>query len=222
MAKYYVVWRGIQPGIYTTWAECEAQVKGVQAAAYKSFKTLADAEAAFRSHPDDYIQRGAKNSTAVDKGVQTAVGKGGAVVMPAERVLEIIEHEAIAVDAACSKNPGPMEYRGVYLKTGQEIFHFGPVQGTNNIGEFLAIVHALAYLDKLGRKMTIYTDSVNALSWVRNKHCKTTLARTPKTEQLFRMIARAEAWLKSHRVSCPLLKWNTKEWGEIPADFGRK
>lgn len=222
MAKYYVVWRGIQPGIYTTWAECEAQVRGVQAAAYKSFKTLADAEAAFRSHPDDYIQCGAKNSTAVDKGVQTAIGKGGAVVMPAERVLEIIEHEAIAVDAACSKNPGPMEYRGVYLKTGQEIFHFGPVQGTNNIGEFLAIVHALAYLDKLGRKMTIYTDSVNALSWVRNKHCKTTLARTPKTEQLFRMIARAEAWLKSHRVSCPLLKWNTKEWGEIPADFGRK
>ena len=47
---------------------------------------------------------------------------------------------AWAVDAACSGNPGPMEYRGIDLATGAEIFHFGPVHGTNNIGEFLAIV----------------------------------------------------------------------------------
>lgn len=222
MVKYYVVWRGLEPGIYTTWAECEAQVRGVQAAAYKSFKTLAKAEAAFQSDPADYIQRSTTKAVRTEKGAKTDLGKGGVVVMPSGEVLEIIEHEALAVDAACSKNPGPMEYRGVYLKTGQEVFHFGPVEGTNNIGEFLAIVHALAYLDKLGRKMTIYTDSVNALSWVRRKQCKTTLARTPKTEQLFQMIARAEAWLKAHRVNCPILKWNTKEWGEIPADFGRK
>ena len=129
---------------------------------------------------------------------------------------------ALAVDAACSGNPGPMEYRGVYLGDGKEIFHFGPVHGTNNIGEFLAIVHALALLDKQGLKMTIYSDSRTAISWVRKKCCKTQLERTEHTEQLFQLIERAEAWLKAHRVTNPIVKWETDQWGEIPADFGRK
>ena len=115
-----------------------------------------------------------------------------------------------------------MEYRGVYLRTGKEIFHFGPIEGTNNIGEFLAIVHALAILEQKGLKMTIYSDSRNAINWVRRKQCKTTLARNARTEEVYAMIARAEAWLKAHRVTCPILKWETQEWGEIPADFGRK
>ena len=109
----------------------------------------------------------------------------------------------VAVDAACSGNPGPMEYRGVYLLTGQEIFHFGPVHGTNNIGEFLAIVHALALM--------------------KQKKCKTKLERTAKTEELFQMIERAENWLKTHTYAdIPILKWETEQWGEVPADFGRK
>lgn len=129
---------------------------------------------------------------------------------------------ALAVDAACSGNPGPMEYRGVYLGDGKEIFHFGPVHGTNNIGEFLAIVHALALLDKQGLKMPIYSDSRTAISWVRKKCCKTQLERTTETEQLFQLIERAETWLKNHRVTIPIIKWETDQWGEIPADFGRK
>ena len=84
-----------------------------------------------------------------------------------------VKANAWAVDAACSGNPGPMEYRGVYLLTGQEIFHFGPVYGTNNIGEFLAIVHALALMKQKGLQMTIYSDSRNALGWVNQKKCKT-------------------------------------------------
>ena len=129
----------------------------------------------------------------------------------------------VAVDAACSGNPGPMEYRGVYLLTGQQIFHFGPVYGTNNIGEFLAIVHALALMKQKGIRMTIYSDSRNALAWVKQKKCKTKLERTPKTEEVFQMIERAETWLKTHTYAdIPLLKWETEEWGEVPADFGRK
>ena len=133
-----------------------------------------------------------------------------------------MERYALAVDAACSGNPGPMEYRGVYLGDGKEIFHFGPVHGTNNIGEFLAIVHALAMLDKQDLKMTIYSDSRTAISWVRKKCCKTQLERTEETEQLFQLIERAESWLKAHRVTIPIMKWETEQWGEVPADFGRK
>lgn len=133
-----------------------------------------------------------------------------------------VESNAIAVDAACSGNPGPMEYRGVYLRTGQEIFHFGPVQGTNNIGEFLAIVHALALLKKKGLSMTIYSDSMTAHTWVKKCKCKTTLVRNEKTEPLYQLIARAEAWLRNNTYSNAILKWQTEKWGEVPADFGRK
>lgn len=130
---------------------------------------------------------------------------------------------AWAVDAACSGNPGPMEYRGIDLATGAEIFHFGPVHGTNNVGEFLAIVHALALLWKQGdTQKTIYSDSYNAILWVKKKQCKTKLKRTPQTEQLYQIISRAEQWLKTHAYRNPIVKWETAEWGEIPADFGRK
>lgn len=133
-----------------------------------------------------------------------------------------VEANAIAVDAACSGNPGPMEYRGVYLRTGQEIFHFGPVAGTNNIGEFLAIVHALALLQQKGISMTIYSDSMTAQTWVKKRKCKTTLVRNAQTEQLHQLIERAERWLRNNTYSCPIQKWQTDKWGEVPADFGRK
>ena len=130
---------------------------------------------------------------------------------------------AWAVDAACSGNPGPMEYQCIDLQTGAQVFHFGPVHGTNNSGEFLAIVHALALMDKQGIKdKTIYSDSHNAILWVQKGKCKTTLKRTPQTEQLYHILARAEYWLRTHPVTTPILKWETKKWGEVPADFGRK
>ena len=134
-----------------------------------------------------------------------------------------VSAQAWAVDAACSGNPGPMEYRCVDLATGAEVFHFGPVHGTNNIGEFLAIVHALALMERDGIKgKIIYTDSRNAMLWVKKKQCKTKLARTPRTEQLYQIIARAENWLRTHQINTPILKWETQKWGEVPADFGRK
>lgn len=140
---------------------------------------------------------------------------------------------ALAVDAACSGNPGPMEYRGVllfrdplapsgysYLK---DVFHYGPIHGTNNIGEFLAIVHALALLKQRDITMTIFSDSMTAQTWVRNCKAKTTLARTPQTEVLHGLVARAEKWLNTHQpLEAPIVKWDTDTLGEIPADFGRK
>ena len=136
---------------------------------------------------------------------------------------EAVRADAFAVDAACSGNPGPMEYQGIDLATGARVFHFGPVKGTNNIGEFLAIVHALALCWQKGwHNKTIYSDSYNAILWVSKGKCKTTLERTPETEQLFQIIARAENWLRTHQYRNPIIKWETSKWGEVPADFGRK
>lgn len=222
-SKFYVVWHGVTPGIYTTWAECKAQISGVKESVYKSFSTREEAEEAYNSSPYIYIARAkkvidSKQPTTNDRVPSPPTNRTDTVLpLPIE-----VQAEALAVDAACSGNPGPMEYRGVYLRTGQVIFHFGPVHGTNNIGEFLAIVHALALLKQKGLDMPIYSDSRNAILWVKQKKCKTKLERTPRTEELYRLIERAEKWLKENKYTTSILKWETSRWGEVPADFGRK
>lgn len=134
-----------------------------------------------------------------------------------------VKANAWAVDAGCSGNPGKMEYQGVDLATGERIFHFGPVFGTNNIGEFLAIVHALALMWQRGiQDKVIYSDSYNAILWVRKKQCKTNLEHSEKTARLYEIIARAENWLKTHAFNTPIIQWDTRKWGDIPADFERK
>jgi ribonuclease HI len=208
--KFYVVWNGLQTGIFTSWKECERQVKGVEGAKYKSFDTREEAERAYASSPYDYMNRAGKTS--------------GANASKKHAPETVLNSSAIAADAACSGNPGPMEYRGVYIPTGQQLFHFGPVHGTNNIGEFLAIVHAMALIKREGWQMAVYSDSRNAIKWVTEGTCKTRLAVDEQTRPLFALIARAEAWLAANPVATRprLYKWDTDNWGEIPADFGRK
>lgn len=216
--KFYVVWHGVNPGIYTSWTDCKLQISGFKDAVYKSFDAKEDAEKAYASSP--YLYVGKKNaSQPVRTGVQDVPYNRTDTVLPLPTE---VPAEALAVDAACSGNPGAMEYRGIYLRTGEEVFHFGPVYGTNNIGEFLAIVHALALMQQKKITMPIYSDSRNAIGWVRQKHCKTKLERTPRTEEVHELIERAEKWLKIHPFDIPIRKWETEKWGEIPADFGRK
>lgn len=207
--KYYVVWEGVTPGIYTDWARCRLQTKGYAGAKFKSFETREEAEKAFASSPYEYI---GQNSNA------TTDRKPCGKTPPSD----VVAGNAIAVDAACSGNPGKMEYRGIQLPGRRQVFHYGPVYGTNNIGEFLAIVHALALIKQHGLKIPVYSDSVNAINWVRRKKCKTRLLREPRTETVFRLIERAEKWLQENDYTSPVLKWETDKWGEIPADFGRK
>lgn len=201
--KFYVVWKGKAPGIYRTWAECEAQVKGFPEAKYKSFQSEGEARDALQNYPEGMPVSLKKRRTSVKAGNWNP--------------------DSIAVDAACSGNPGVMEYRGVLTDSGEEIFH-SPIfpTGTNNIGEFLAIVHALALLKEKAPKKMIYSDSRTAIAWVEKGKAKTTLPRTGETEELWKLIERAERWLEANAWNNPLVKWQTEKWGEIPADFGRK
>ncbi len=203
--KYYVVWHGHKPGIYTTWETCHAQVRHFPNAVYKSFPTRAEAEEAFR-HGYSITKKKAPEK-------KPAAGSHPDYI-----------RESICVDAACSGNPGKMEYRGVWASDRDELFHVGPIlHGTNNIGEFLALVHALALLDKRGDTSTpVYSDSRTAMSWLNRKKANTRLKKTSGTAELFHMIHRAEIWLAGHSWKNPVLKWETTWWGENPADFGRK
>lgn len=226
--KYYVVWEGHTPGIYTEWEAAEAQVKGYPEAVFKAFSSREEAEIAFEEGPLEYVgQRTTDNSQQTTVNGQQSPDRlellrKQAALKACQALPAAVDAQAIAVDAACSGNPGQMEYRGVYLKTGEEIFHYGPVFGTNNIGEFLAIVHGLALLAQRGYTIPIYSDSVNAMLWVKRKQCRTTLPLNDKTQALHEHIRRAETWLRTHSYSNDLRKWETEKWGEIPADFGRK
>lgn len=205
-SKYYVVWKGLERGVYDNWVDCLRRTQGVEGAQYKSFATREEAERAFNESPYEYLSRRPRRA-------QPSSPKSVAPCIP----------QSLAVDAACSGNPGDMEYRGVYVETGQEIFRVGPMaQGTNNIGEFLALVHGLALFKKSNCAMPIYSDSRNAMQWVRLKKCRTKLEQNAANAPIFELIRRAEKWLRENTYTTQILKWNTAAWGEIPADFGRK
>ena len=207
--KYYVVWKGVNPGVYDNWEDCKAQVHGFEGAKFKSFESDEEAREALEQGYTAYLKRAWSPKAIANWAPESPIGKP----IP----------ESLAVDAACSGNPGDMEYRGVYVATGQEIFHIGPLKkGTNNVGEFLALVHGLALLHQKGSSLPIYSDSRNAIKWVEKKKCKTLLERMPENEPIFDLIERAEKWLATHDYTTPIYKWETTVWGEIPADFGRK
>lgn len=206
--KFFVVWEGKEPGIYRSWEECKRQIHGYGGAIYKGFATEAEAREAMASPCWDYIGKNAKPK----KPSAEDIAKYGTP-----------NFESLSVDAACSGNPGLMEYQGVYTKTGEVIFHQGPFKdGTNNIGEFLALVHGLAFLKQKNSPVPIYTDSKTAMAWVKAKKTKSLLVKNENNAILFDMVARAEKWLAENTYSTQIIKWETEIWGEIPADFGRK
>ena len=206
VVKYYIVWKGRKPGIYKTWDECKVQVDKFTGAKYKSFFC-------------DYTEAEIKYADGVKEKTSSAPKN----IDPSQLSTKGYITKSLAVDAACASNPGPVEYRGVNVETGKIIFTVGPLlNGTNNIGEFLAIVHALALMKLKGSTVPVYSDSETAIGWVKKKKANTTLEKTSTNQKIFELVQRAENWLAKNTYTNLILKWETKNWGEIPADFGRK
>jgi ribonuclease HI len=201
MAKYYVVREGVRKWIFSSRDEVKNLVVWVKWAKYKSFKTEKLATEAFLKWFEPYYQNKWDLRKTLD--------------LPFEK-------HSIAVDAACSHNPGLTEYQWVDLITGETIFHTKLWEWTNNIWEFLALVHGLSYLQKIWSDKAIYSDSKHAMKRIIDWKCKTNLKKSPENEEAFNLIKRAENWLRKNKHNTRVLKRNTKERGEIPADFGRK
>ena len=203
--KYYVVWQGIKPGIYQSWDECKKQVEGFYGAKYKSFIDKDEAQRAFNKSYEEIIEmKGKKNLSELTTATKP--------ILP-----------SISVDAACKGNPGDLEFQGVYTETQTPLFKRGPYKkGTVNIGEFLAIVLGLAWLKKNKLDYPIYSDSRTAIAWIKKKHVNTKLDWTEENQELLKAVHGALKWIKENSYSNKILKWETKEWGEIPADYGRK
>ena len=219
--KYYVVWQGKKPGIYNSWDECKEQVHGVVGAQYKSFDTIQEAEAAIKLPYHSVVAQNNRSTQSIQNNQIIIIDENGmTTIKPGTENPPILD--ALAVDAACSGNPGVMEYQGIYIPTRTRVFHYRAEKGTNNIGEFLAIVHGLSYLKKHHLNQIIYSDSANAIGWVRQKQCKSKLVEDASTAELWDYIHRAENWLRTNSYTTEIRKWDTDHWGEIPADFGRK
>ena len=217
--KYYVVFRGHNPGVYDNWEEVQIQTSGFPGAVFKSYPTSEQASEAYRnfSGTEDRNELFRLISSSGSQSANDPLDHAAILANPE------IDSDAWAVDASCLGNPGKMEYRGVDLKTGKVIFHAGPFEdATNNIGEFLALIHAMALMAKKGEYHNIYSDSLTALSWWRNKKVKTQLKQTPRNARVFELLARASVWANTHSFPAKVIKWQTERWGEIPADFGRK
>ena len=208
--KYYVVWAGVTPGVYDTWTECKEQVDGFKGSKYKSFETKREADRVYKLGYDAYMKEAAEKKGRLTPGLSD------------EPQTKPILH-SISVDASYSSLTSAMEYRGVWTHNGEEIFHEGPFyDATNNTGEFLALVHGLAHVKKYQIEVPIYSDSVTAMAWVRNKTHNSNINETERNKRLMNLLERANKWLHENNYITPVFKWNTKEWGEIPADFGRK
>ncbi|MFC4025757.1 ribonuclease H [Oceanobacillus longus] len=216
--KHYVVWVGRKPGIYSSWAECQAQTNHFDQAKFKSFESWEQAEKAYREGWQHHWGKGKAQKTTKGQ-----ADKKTGTRRPSDVTSDEIDYNSISVDVGTRGNPGPVEYQGVDTRTGEVIFSYGPIsKGTNNLGEFLAIVHALAYLKKIGSNKTVYTDSRNAMKWIEKKAVSTTLKRDESTAEIWELIDRAHHWLHHHTYENKVLKWETKKWGEIKADYGRK
>jgi ribonuclease HI len=204
--KYYVVWKGYLTGVFDSWEECKKQVEGFPSPQYKSFPDRETALLAFKQGSKEHLNKRDHPVKLIMDGLY------GRPVIP-----------SLSVDGACSGKTRLAEYQGVDTETGKLIFKAGPfVDGTNNIMEFLALVHALALCKQKMVNIPIYSDSLNAIKWVKAKKTGTKLIKTTHNLPLFDLIARAEKWLALNTYTNTILKWETKAWGEIPADFGRK
>lgn len=201
---YYVVWQGHRTGIYTDWELAKAQVDGYPYPKYKAFGSQQLAEQAYKEGPENYQGRSFKKTIDMTAAERATFGE------PTEL--------SISVDAACNAK-GDMEYRGVHTYSSDEIFRRGPYKnGSNNVGEFLALVHCLAWLKSEKSDLPIYSDSKYAMAWVAKKKTNSKIT----DPYLIDLVTRAENWLKNNEYPNKIIKWQTKFWGEIPADFGRK
>ncbi len=209
--RFYTVWKGWTPGVFDSWTACEASIHGYPGAIYKAFPSRAAAEAAYQADPGDYIRTS-----------ETSSRRPASLPPPQETSRPIVN--SLCVDAACDMTARIMEYRGVWHHSGETAFAKGPFPGaTNNLGEFLAIVHGLAMLADLGLDWPIYSDSTTAIGWVEGGKANSAAIKNGQTnERIKNLVARAEKWLATHEYFNPILKWETKLWGENPADFGRK
>lgn len=223
---YYGVWQGRNIGIYSSWNECKLQVDGYKGAKYKKLNAQNEQEAKneFFEAMKNFQKKELNNKEQTKIVTQvTQLEKKATIV---QKALDYPDGDYLTVDGAAQGQEN-CEYQAVFSSSKKLAFKSKVFKGgTNNIGEFLGLVEAIKYI--LNNKITpiVYSDSVTAIAWIKYKKAKTTARDTGKiTDELEKLLQEAENFLVYNTEDIEKIsirKWNTKDWGEIPADYGRK
>jgi len=171
--KFYVVWQGRTPGIYTDWNSCKAQVEKFAGAKYKAFPTQAEAQQAFAGGAaSSSIRSTSKSSSTVKK--KPAVN--GIKTYTAAEIDAMPLDVKIFTDGGCEPNPGQAGsgmaiYRSENGKAHiSELWYglYNPM-GTNNTAELNALYQALKMAkieSEQGKSVAIFCDSKYSIQCV--------------------------------------------------------
>ncbi|MCV6587748.1 MAG: ribonuclease H family protein [Marinobacterium sp.] len=162
--KYYVVWKGRQPSVFNSWLACQRSVDKFPGARFKSFLTLAEAEAAF--------DKGAPASGRYVSGNYTGAGQvTHKHPKPAEPSTAEFQLQ-VYCDGACEPNPGEAGSGVAVYREGKlnGLWYglYNP-QGTNNIAELNALHQALLIARQgieQGLSVQVLCDSMYALNCI--------------------------------------------------------
>lgn len=170
--KYYVVWKGRQTGIFTSWAECKAQVDKFAGAKYKSFPTQEEAESAFgNQRAGGKVTAKPSSAKAVTK-VASKVNKPKKAPLTQAQIDDMPFEIKIFTDGASDPNPGEAGAGiAVYENNTLTELWYGIYQsfGTNNTAELNGLNQAfLLAKEKMakGHTVAIYCDSTYAIQCI--------------------------------------------------------
>lgn len=195
--KIYLV--EVTPGEYKefhSWPACQAFVKG---------KNVPFGSGVTR---DEALEKVARSRAYIDKNGSKTTKAAAPVGAP--------PREGICSDAGTHGNPGPCEYQVCDLK-GKVLEHKKLGVHTNNYAELAGIGAMLQYA-AINGITKCWTDSQIAIGWIASGRLGPTVH---ERDVILRMVTEIQTILRKN-PKLELLKWHTKKWGEIPADFGRK
>lgn len=197
--KYYVVWKGINTGVYDNWNDCKKQVNGFSGALHKSFESLDEAEKAFEEYSES------PNSTSTS-------------IPPSPYSIK-----SFIVNGNCQDTFGEISYRWKISGSTSNAKEINLAMiGTKNIADFIAIVYLIKLSQKVKLNLPIYTNSKTAKNWILNKKCNHHLFVSKKTEAVLAVIKETEDWLSNNAVENEILFWDSVAWGKFPLVNRRK
>lgn len=168
-AKFYVVWKGRTPGIYSDWNSCNAQVHGFPGPKFKSFPTREAAEAAYAKGSS---AGSAPSRTRSPASRSPASRRAGPKTWTGAEVDALKVDTKIFSDGACDPNPGQAGSGvAVYRDDVLEELWYGlyEPQGTNNTAELHALHQALLMAKeetRQGRSAVALSDSKYSIQCV--------------------------------------------------------
>lgn len=193
---------------FSDWPTCQGFVKGKPYAFAGGVDHSAALAKLMRTRDQQKSMR--------QKGPTASGQRTKAPTRPGKQAAQSRPSQGITSDCGTHGNPGPCEYQVTDLQ-GKRLKHQHLGVHTNNFAE-LAGIEAMISVALDMKETVLWTDSLISMGWIKSGKLGTSV-REP--ELIFGMLNRIRTQLHEH-PELKLKKWDTRNWGQIPSDFGRK